>query len=1120
MKKFDTIGLFVVMAAFFVLVITPNAGALTEKEQWAKDHGESLRISPAEPPVILDHGGPDGGGYYYIDSDDDANNAPVYDWIDISGDGTEIPMTDDSNQGPFALGFNVEFYGNTFSSVNVCSNGFLSFTSTSTAYTNASIPTSGEPNNLLAAYWDDLNPSNGGQIFYKQDTDPNGRLRFIVSWVGVPFYLNAGSMTFEAIIYEDGNIFYQYSSLDGGSHGLASGTVGIENSDGTIGTQYSYNEEAIHEQMAIYFGLTPPIYADHDVRPEHFQSPVSNIGPVGDEINPVVQFRNSGGNTESFPARLIVDHNGEVYNETLDVTDLAPGGQVDVAFPPFTPSEEGDYDLIAISELSGDEIPSNDTLRFEFSALNNIYIEDFEADDGMFVGDNDWEWGNPTSGPNGAHSGQNVWATILGGNYNVGPLLSALITPELGLGDAAQMTFWHWYNIENLFDGGNVKISTDNGATWEILTPDGGYDGVISTTFQNPLGGEQGFYGNSGGWVMETFDLSGLGGNSVLIKFDFGTDTSVQYPGWYIDDITIYGGGVSGLGWVAGVVTDLDSGDPIEGATVSAGSVGDQTNQDGEYILQLFPGIYSLTATAQYHSPVTIGGVEVVEEDTTTQDFALPAPVIQVDTTPIETTLSPGQTAEFSRNVANIGSGDLNFNIGISFGDRRLRREPKFELKNSGRVTERRPDDLASTVTDYARISSPGNPPTILDFGDEVYVFDPQTPTGDEGCLGVEFDGTYFWVTGRYPDPGDDVHKLHKFDRDGNLIQSYDQGTISTWGWRDLAWDGQYLYASDENELAIIDPGTGQKIGELPMPGGFTPPLRALAYDPATDHFWTANFNSNILEFDRDGQVVGVYANSLLAYGMAWDDVSEGGPYLWVFSQDGTPPVQVSQFDPTSGEYTGVVFHAIDHGGEGDDAAGGACFTTEWDPTTAILFCLVQGVTGGHSADLVQGYEIAPFSRWLIVDPMTGVLAPSENVDLAITLDFTGDDVVPDSIYEAQIIVNNTSQETPIIPVTVDVVTGIDDGDPGLPREFTLFQNYPNPFNPSTTVKFALPEPADVSIDIFNVLGQKVESISEGLLPAGFHRVVWDGSKAASGVYFYRIKAGNFVDIKKMTLLK
>ncbi|MDX9859029.1 MAG: FlgD immunoglobulin-like domain containing protein [candidate division Zixibacteria bacterium] len=94
-----------------------------------------------------------------------------------------------------------------------------------------------------------------------------------------------------------------------------------------------------------------------------------------------------------------------------------------------------------------------------------------------------------------------------------------------------------------------------------------------------------------------------------------------------------------------------------------------------------------------------------------------------------------------------------------------------------------------------------------------------------------------------------------------------------------------------------------------------------------------------------------------------------------------------------------------------------------------------------------------------------------------------------------------------------------------LPSQFTLDQNYPNPFNPSTTISYALPSPALVSVDVFNVLGQKVRTLVDETQEAGRHEVVWDGTDAAgitvsSGVYFYRVTADDITRSRKMLLLK
>ncbi|MCH7879359.1 MAG: T9SS type A sorting domain-containing protein, partial [candidate division Zixibacteria bacterium] len=83
-----------------------------------------------------------------------------------------------------------------------------------------------------------------------------------------------------------------------------------------------------------------------------------------------------------------------------------------------------------------------------------------------------------------------------------------------------------------------------------------------------------------------------------------------------------------------------------------------------------------------------------------------------------------------------------------------------------------------------------------------------------------------------------------------------------------------------------------------------------------------------------------------------------------------------------------------------------------------------------------------------------------------------------------------------------------------------LNQNYPNPFNPSTTIGFSLPARSTATLEIYNVLGQSVERLHSGVLPAGDHKFSWDASKFPSGVYFYRLKSALGVQTKKMLLVK
>jgi hypothetical protein len=240
------------------------------------------------------------------------------------------------------------------------------------------------------------------------------------------------------------------------------------------------------------------------------------------------------------------------------------------------------------------------------------------------------------------------------------------------------------------------------------------------------------------------------------------------------------------------------------------------------------------------------------------------------------------------------------------------------------------------------------------------------------------------------------------------------------WGWRDLAWDGQYLYGSENYSVVQIDPATGLATGvTIPGPTG---PCRALAYDPASDHFFTANFSTSIWEFDRTGAVINTWANTKAIYGLAWDDLSEGGPWLWVFSQDGTPLQQISQFDPSTGTYTGISWQCALPTGFTDGVAGGACFTTEWDPAIGVLFVLGQGTP----TDFMYGYEIAANITWFKVQSGgSGDIAPDDSAEIKFLVDFRDTSIVEDSTYQAIANINNNSlAPTPEILFSITAASG------------------------------------------------------------------------------------------------
>ncbi len=98
--------------------------------------------------------------------------------------------------------------------------------------------------------------------------------------------------------------------------------------------------------------------------------------------------------------------------------------------------------------------------------------------------------------------------------------------------------------------------------------------------------------------------------------------------------------------------------------------------------------------------------------------------------------------------------------------------------------------------------------------------------------------------------------------------------------------------------------------------------------------------------------------------------------------------------------------------------------------------------------------------------------------------------------------------------------TGTFEGLQGSPSDISLGQNYPNPFNATTVIRYALPEPGEVKIEIFDILGRLVETLVDEKQQAGYHRVTWEASVYCSGMYFYRIQAGEFAGTRKIVLLR
>ncbi len=173
---------------------------------------------------------------------------------------------------------------------------------------------------------------------------------------------------------------------------------------------------------------------------------------------------------------------------------------------------------------------------------------------------------------------------------------------------------------------------------------------------------------------------------------------------------------------------------------------------------------------------------------------------------------------------------------------------------------------------------------------------------------------------------------------------------------------------------------------------------------------------------------------------------------------------------------------------------------------------------GGKSVQFLLGQPPGEFD-WLSVDHDNSNIPPSDSFDVVVNCAAGYHAVV--TYWEYFDLNPHDPERIHVeIPVTMNIgMTSIDDSEP-IPVDYSIEQNYPNPFNASTSIHYNLPRASHVTIDIYDLLGRKVETLLNEMQSAGHYRVVWNARNKPSGTYFYRIQTGDYIEMKKMVLLK
>lgn len=511
--------------------------------------------------------GPDAYGYYAYDNTElqPAGTATQYDWTEISAIGTNLGFVDefedDDDSDVIALPFEFTFYGSSFDSVTICSNGWLAFGSHGAMFDfrNWRIGSPMGPPNMVAAYWDDLATTGGGVYYYYDPVDQ----RFIVQWNVQTLWSDVPEV-FQVVLYNpatyptptgDGKILVQYQEVtpnsNEGVNDMPWATVGIQNENHLTGVEYYYSNVYAPGAANLTDGLAV-MYTT--AGSGTLFSTLTVLSPDGgealfiDSTATIAWFPGSTGGT----VRIELSRNG-LTGSWETITGSAPntgffGWQVNGA-------SSTDCFIRVISNIDPDEADTSDA-PFSIGALTYVLNESFEGGANGWTLDSaggqwvsDWHVSIERS-QTGTHSYKcGSTGTDTHRSYNDARLVSPVIS---NLPASAWLRFAQQYETElsgafpdSAYDGCVLEVSVDGGA-WQALTPMGGYNKTFryqaggGNPATGPMQGRACFGGTQSTWSTVSADLSGFAGSALQLRFRFGSDAVNNREGWYVDDVQVY----------------------------------------------------------------------------------------------------------------------------------------------------------------------------------------------------------------------------------------------------------------------------------------------------------------------------------------------------------------------------------------------------------------------------------------------------------------------------------------------------------------------------------------------------------------------------------------------------
>jgi hypothetical protein len=403
-----------------------------------------------------------------------------------------------------------------------------------------------------------------------------------------------------------------------------------------------------------------------------------------------------------------------------------------------------------------------------------------------------------------------------------------------------------------------------------------------------------------------------------------------------------------------------------------------------------------------------------------------------------------------------------------------------------------------------ATLEYPGITDTTAVLGDTLLAFDASIITADTNTRlrGIAYIGDHIYVSTGVN--FDDQFKLYKMDKSGtSVVETFTFYTAFS-GWSTITADNQYIYGAEQYSIVKFDPVSGTILENYPRTGSSP---SAMAYDPQQEHFYLGSGTGAIKVIDKQDNEINFYVTPYDIEGLAWDNWSPGGPYLWVYYLGEADSVmRIARLEPESGDPAGLEFTGLNLNGDPaeTDLPLDAFVSPDWQQNKLVFLALQKSNTqpgDGHDKVVIYDLATTPPPGWIWLLPETyGTTLPEGQDTLWVRMKA----IMEDTLVVAQIVIssNDVTEPEVIIPVNF-MMLGNTTGD----EEYSLREDhdiivYPNPARAYANIYYKDSDGKPDHAAIYRMDGKKVSAYI--LLPGQYNTIDLD---LPAGIYLLSIFA-------------